>query len=430
MRVAIVTESFLPQVNGVSNTVRHIVDELVDGRPRGAGRRTRTRARPARRGAGGPGPVGRPARLPVVPDRAARRRRRPQPRPLRSRRRAPRLARSRSARSGCAPRAGSASRPSRSTRPTSPGFARQYGLRADAVVDRWVGRLHRRVDRTLVPSTRLAGPARGARRPRPAPLAARHRPRPLRPGAPQPAPAPASWTDGAPDRRRVRRPAGAREAGAPARRCWRGLPGVQLVVIGDGPARAELERQLPGRGLHRDAAAAPTSRRRSPPSTSSCTPATPRPSARPIQEAQASGVPVVAPAAGGPLDLVEPGRTGLLFDPDRPRARCATAWRCCATRPALRRDLADQAPLAVAGRSWASVVDELVDLHYRACWSLRQRPPPERRAGRPARELRRADVGRDEARRGRARRRVRRVRRRAAPGHPGLARRALLDRRR
>ena len=28
MRVAIVTESFVPQVNGVSNTVRHIVREL------------------------------------------------------------------------------------------------------------------------------------------------------------------------------------------------------------------------------------------------------------------------------------------------------------------------------------------------------------------------------------------------------------------
>jgi hypothetical protein len=29
MRVAIVSESFLPQVNGVSTTVRHILDRLV-----------------------------------------------------------------------------------------------------------------------------------------------------------------------------------------------------------------------------------------------------------------------------------------------------------------------------------------------------------------------------------------------------------------
>ena len=31
MRIAIVTESFLPQVNGVTNTVRHMVNELQNG---------------------------------------------------------------------------------------------------------------------------------------------------------------------------------------------------------------------------------------------------------------------------------------------------------------------------------------------------------------------------------------------------------------
>jgi glycosyltransferase involved in cell wall biosynthesis len=37
-------------------------------------------------------------------------------------------------------------------------------------------------------------------------------------------------------------------------------------------------------------------------------------------EALAAGVPVVAPAAGGALDIVESGRTGVLYDPDDPGA--------------------------------------------------------------------------------------------------------------
>lgn len=36
-------------------------------------------------------------------------------------------------------------------------------------------------------------------------------------------------------------------------------------------------------------------------------------------EALAAGVPVIAPAAGGALDIVENGRTGILYDPDDPR---------------------------------------------------------------------------------------------------------------
>ena len=85
-----------------------------------------------------------------------------------------------------------------------------------------------------------------------------------------------------------------------------------------------------------------------------------------VQEAQASGVPVVAPAAGGPLDLVDPGRTGLLFDPSD-----LGSLRDCVAR-AARRSRAGVAtwPTGPARPSPAApgrgVVDELVDVHYRA----------------------------------------------------------------
>ncbi len=127
-----------------------------------------------------------------------------------------------------------------------------------------------------------------------------------------------------------------------------GLPGVQLVVIGDGPARADLERRLPGAvftGMLRgpELAAAFASLDvfvHTGDAETFC---------QTIQEAQASGVPVVAPAAGGPLDLVDPGRTGLLFDPtDLGSLRDCVAHAAALARAAPR----DGRPLrAVGGRS-------------------------------------------------------------------------------
>ena len=54
-----------------------------------------------------------------------------------------------------------------------------------------------------------------------------------------------------------------------------------------------------------------------------------------VQEAMASGVPVVAPAAGGPLDLVAHGRTGLLVPPRDAAAVRDAVWSLAAD-PALR----------------------------------------------------------------------------------------------
>ena len=96
-----------------------------------------------------------------------------------------------------------------------------------------------------------------------------------------------------------------------------------------------------------------------------------------VQEAQASGVPVVAPAAGGPLDLVTHGVTGLLYDPGDPRS-LRRAVATLSGDPGLRADLGGAAEREVQGRTWSRVVDELVTRHYAAV--LRPARQPSRAA--------------------------------------------------
>jgi glycosyltransferase involved in cell wall biosynthesis/predicted metal-dependent phosphoesterase TrpH len=78
-----------------------------------------------------------------------------------------------------------------------------------------------------------------------------------------------------------------------------------------------------------------------------------------ILEAQASGLPVVAVAEGGPLSLVDDGRTGLL----RPPQAGSLAGAVCelAASPPLRERLAAQALASVRERTWESALDLLAD---------------------------------------------------------------------
>jgi phosphatidylinositol alpha 1,6-mannosyltransferase len=78
----------------------------------------------------------------------------------------------------------------------------------------------------------------------------------------------------------------------------------------------------------------------------------------------ASGVPVVAPAAGGPLDLVEPGRTGYLFHPGD-AGTLRTAVELLVGDPALRAQFGADSRRAVEGRTWSAIGDALLD-HYAA----------------------------------------------------------------
>ncbi|HEY0485031.1 MAG TPA: glycosyltransferase family 1 protein [Mycobacteriales bacterium] len=141
------------------------------------------------------------------------------------------------------------------------------------------------------------------------------------------------------------------------------LPGVRVVVVGDGPSRRALERLMPraeftgelrGDALARAFANLDVFVYTGPHETFCQT----------VQEALASGVPVVAPAAGGPVNLVRHGRSGYLVEPGNPDA-VASAVAVLVADPALRILFGLEARGSVARRTWAAVGDALLD-HYAA----------------------------------------------------------------
>jgi phosphatidylinositol alpha 1,6-mannosyltransferase len=151
------------------------------------------------------------------------------------------------------------------------------------------------------------------------------------------------------------------------------LPGTRLVVVGDGPSRALL-----GAVLAEAVASSPTRPNRSPvflgarhgddlARAYACLDVfvhtgTAETFGQTIQEAGATALPVVVPRAGGPVDLVDDGVNGYLFDPTRPGALREQVCRVLASER-HRADLGRRGLERVRGRSWASVVARLVE-HY------------------------------------------------------------------
>jgi phosphatidylinositol alpha 1,6-mannosyltransferase len=139
------------------------------------------------------------------------------------------------------------------------------------------------------------------------------------------------------------------------------MPGVRVVVVGDGPTRRHVERALP-RALFLGPKSGPDLAMiyasldvfvHTGPHETFC---------QTIQEAHASGVPVVAPASGGPVDLVDSGVTGFLVPPDD-SGSIAEAVARLANSTGLRQRMGLAARVAVAGRTWAALGDELI-AHY------------------------------------------------------------------
>jgi phosphatidylinositol alpha 1,6-mannosyltransferase len=149
-----------------------------------------------------------------------------------------------------------------------------------------------------------------------------------------------------------------------------GVPGVRLVVVGDGPQASALARTLRPSGAAflgwldgdelADAYAALDVFVHT---------GTEDTFGQTLQEAMASGVPVVAPARGGPVDLVAPGLNGLLYPPEDD-AELRAALATLAGDADQRRWMGTAARLGVERRTWQLLGDQLIE-HYRSV--LRQR---------------------------------------------------------
>ncbi|KRB78189.1 glycosyl transferase family 1 [Nocardioides sp. Root190] len=140
------------------------------------------------------------------------------------------------------------------------------------------------------------------------------------------------------------------------------VPGIRLVVIGDGPERAWLSRRLPNARFTGALSAADLTVAL-PTLDVLVHPGEHETDCHALREAGASGVPVVAPRAGGARSVVSHLETGLLHDASDPRD-LTRAVASIAADP--HRSLMGAAARERAlRRTWHDAVDELLAEHVR-----------------------------------------------------------------
>ena len=136
---------------------------------------------------------------------------------------------------------------------------------------------------------------------------------------------------------------------------------VSLVVVGEGPQRTQLEGQLPraqflGRCTGTELAAIMASL------DLLIHPGADETFCQVVQEALASGVPVIAPASGGPLDLIAHRDNGWLWSDDDPRT-LASMVDSLLDHPDEIRLAAARARPSVRHRTWSAVTEALIAVY-------------------------------------------------------------------
>lgn len=137
-----------------------------------------------------------------------------------------------------------------------------------------------------------------------------------------------------------------------------GDPTIQLVIVGDGPLRRELGKRMPtavftGQLSGKKLAAAYATLDlfvHTGEFETFC---------QTIQEAQASGTPTIGPRAGGPIDLIQVGYNGDLldvetFERDLPAAVAAIL------EPGTLEQMSANARASVADKTWPALCDQLL----------------------------------------------------------------------
>ncbi len=145
----------------------------------------------------------------------------------------------------------------------------------------------------------------------------------------------------------------------------RGVPGIRIAIVGDGPHVPVVERELRGMPVSwlgrlggGDLASAYAS------FDAFVHTGTEETFGQTVQEAHATGLPVVAPHAGGPIDLIEHGVDGLFFAPNDDHELRKAVSLLVGDAP-LRQRMGEAGRRAVLGRTWESVCDDLIGYYER-----------------------------------------------------------------
>lgn len=152
------------------------------------------------------------------------------------------------------------------------------------------------------------------------------------------------------------------------------LPGVRLALVGDGPHREKLERHFAGTPTHfagflhgEELASAFAS------GDAFFLPSRTETLGLVLMEAMAAGCPVVTTRAGGTSDIVQDGVTGYLCDPNDPESVVRAIQRLLLD-PAHRETLSRQARLDAEQWGWNAASRQL-EGYYREVMGREQRLP-------------------------------------------------------